>query len=74
MISVVLATYNDEKYIKEAIDSVLDQTYRDFELIIIDDGSSDRTADIICSYDDKRIIFIQNERNMGLPYSLNETV
>lgn len=72
MISVVLATYNDEKYIKEAIDSVLDQTYRDFELIIIDDGSSDRTADIICSYDDKRIIFIQNERNMGLPYSLNK--
>lgn len=70
-ISVVLATYNDEKYIKEAIDSVLDQTYRDFELIIIDDGSNDRTAEIISSYNDERIILIKNERNMGLLYSLN---
>lgn len=70
-ISVLLATYNDEKYIKEAIDSVLNQTYRDFELIIIDDGSSDSTADIISGYNDQRIIFIKNERNMGLPYSLN---
>lgn len=72
MVSVLLATHNDEKYIKEAIDSVINQTYRDFELIIIDDGSSDRTAEIISSYDDERIIFIKNGQNMGLPYSLNK--
>ena len=48
-ISVVMVTYNHEKYIAEAIDSILSQTYPDFELIIVDDGSSDRTLKIITS-------------------------
>ena len=71
LISVILAAHNDEKYIKEAIDSVLAQTHSELELIIIDDGSTDRTPKIIESYCDDRILFLKNERNMGLPYSLN---
>lgn len=70
-ISVVMPAYNAEKYIKEAIDSILAQTFSDFEFIIIDDGSSDDTVDIIKSYKDDRIVFLQNERNMGVAATLN---
>lgn len=71
LISVIMAVYNDEKYIKEAIDSVLAQTHQEFELIIIDDGSTDSTLQIIQSYRDERILLLRNEGNKGLPYSLN---
>ncbi|MCK4957818.1 MAG: glycosyltransferase, partial [Planctomycetes bacterium] len=54
-VSVYMVTYNNEKYIRRAIESVLEQTYEKLELIIIDDGSTDNTADIVASYDDKRI-------------------
>ena len=66
-ISVVLPTYNIEKYIRTTITSVLEQTYSDIELIIIDDHSSDSTADIIKEYqaNDTRIKFYQNKTNQG---------
>ena len=70
-ISVVLAVYNGELYLKEAIDSILSQTYKDFEFIIINDGSKDSTAEIILGYNDPRIVYIDNEVNKGLVYSLN---
>ena len=70
-VSVVMPAYNAEKYIGEAIDSILNQTFEDFEFIIIDDCSSDRTAEIIKSYTDKRIRFYQNEHNMGVAATLN---
>jgi glycosyltransferase involved in cell wall biosynthesis len=70
-ISVVLAVYNGGKYMKEAIDSILFQTFGNFEFIIINDGSQDSTAEIIFSYSDPRIIYIENETNKGLIYSLN---
>lgn len=54
-ISVLMPAYNAEKYIKEAIDSILAQTFSDFEFIIIDDGSTDRTAGIVNGYSDSRI-------------------
>lgn len=62
MISVVMPAYNAEKFIALAIDSILNQTFKDFELIIIDDGSTDRTLEIIKSYlnRDSRIRLIQN--------------
>jgi glycosyltransferase involved in cell wall biosynthesis len=70
-ISVVLAVYNGEKYLKEAIDSVLFQTFTDFELVIINDGSTDSTSGIILGYRDPRIVYLENETNKGLIYSLN---
>ena len=73
MISVILPTYNGEKYIKQSIDSVLWQTYTDWELIIIDDCSTDNTCNIIDGYaaKDNRIKVIHNKKNMKLPFSLN---
>lgn len=70
-ISVVMPAYNAEKYIAEAIDSILNQTFADFDFIIIDDCSSDRTAEIVKSYTDPRIRFYQNEHNMGVAATLN---
>lgn len=71
-ISVIMPAYNAEKYINEAIDSILNQTYTDFEFIIVNDGSTDKTSDIVKSYSDKRIVFVENEKNMGIVYSLNK--
>ena len=73
-VSVVMPAYNAEKYIGEAIDSILNQTFTDFEFIIIDDGSSDRTADIVKSYSDPRIRLLANERNSGIVASLNRGI
>jgi len=69
-VSVVMSLYNSAKYLREAIDSVLAQTFTDFEFIIIDDGSKDEGADIVRSYTDSRIRFIQ-QQNKGLPAALN---
>lgn len=71
IISVLMPAYNAEKYIEEAIDSILKQTFSNFEFIIIDDGSTDRTLDIIKSIKDTRIKLIQNGGNKGLIYTLN---
>lgn len=70
-ISVLMAVYNGEKFLKQTIDSILNQTYKDFEFIIIDDCSSDKTLDIIKSYKDKRIFVHKNNVNMGQTKSLN---
>lgn len=70
-ISVVMATYNGEEFIREAIDSILNQSFKDFEFIIVDDGSSDSTESIVASYTDPRIIFIKKEQNTGIADSLN---
>ena len=73
-ISVVMSVNNSELYLKDAIESILNQTFDDFEFIIIDDGSTDYSADIIKSYEDQRIVFLQNDKNMGLARSLNRGV
>lgn len=70
-ISVLLPVYNCELYIKEAIDSILNQTFSDFELLVIDDASTDKTVEIIKSFSDSRIILTQKSRNSGLIDSLN---
>lgn len=69
-ISVVMICYNHEKYIGEAINSILSQTYSDFELIIIDDGSSDATLKIIREYHDPRITIVE-QKNSGPSIALN---
>lgn len=65
-ISIITASYNYQDYIKETIQSILNQTYQDWELIIIDDCSSDNSVDIIKSFKDDRIKLIVNEKNLGL--------
>ncbi len=69
---MVMSVYNGEKYVREAIDSILAQTLPDFEFIIIDDGSQDRSLEIIEAYVDERILLIRNGRNIGLTRSLNK--
>jgi predicted O-linked N-acetylglucosamine transferase (SPINDLY family)/GT2 family glycosyltransferase len=64
-VSVVIESYNHEQYVAEAIQSVLDQTYQDFEIIITDDGSSDRTVEVIKSFDDPRIKLFSFAENQG---------
>lgn len=71
-VSVIMPVYNGEAYLKVAVDSILSQSMTDFELIIIDDCSTDLTASIINSYTDERIIYKRNEHNMGVAKSLNK--
>lgn len=71
-VSVVMPAYNAAKYLREAIDSILAQTYTDFEFIIINDGSTDDTRAIIQSYDDPRIVYLENETNSGICVTLNK--
>lgn len=72
-VSVLMGVFNCSEFVAEAIESILSQTFSDFELIICDDGSSDDTAAIVKKYaeTDKRIVFVQNNRNYGLAHTLN---
>lgn len=70
-ISVIMPAYNAEKYIAEAIDSILNQTFGDFEFIILNDSSADHTEEIIRSYTDPRIVYLKNAQNMGVAATLN---
>lgn len=63
-VTIILTSYNHDKFLRESIDSVLNQTYTDFELIIVDDCSQDSSWDIICEYTDPRIIKIRNPQNL----------
>lgn len=74
IVSVLMPVYNSEPYISMAIESVLKQTFRDFEFIIIDDGSSDNSLEIIRSFKDERIRIIQNDNNLGLIKTLNNGI
>lgn len=71
MISILMPVYNGEKYLREAIESILNQTYKKFEFIIINDGSMDKSVEIIQKYEDSRIRLIHNKENMGLIFTLN---
>lgn len=70
-VSIVLPTYNGAKYLRQSIDSCLNQTYKNIELIIVDDGSRDETPQIIRSYQDDRIKYIRHDKNKRLPHALN---
>lgn len=70
-ISVIMPVYNAEKYLREAIDSILVQSYTDFELIVINDCSTDGTEKIVLSYQDPRIVYVKNEKNLGVAETLN---
>ena len=70
-VTVLMSVYNGEEYLGEAIESILNQTFTDFEFVIVDDASTDNTIDIIRSYRDSRIRLVENDENMGQTRSLN---
>lgn len=70
-ISVLMPVYNAENFLKEAIDSILNQTFKDFEFFIINDASTDNSKKIIMSYNDKRIRHLENKKNLGVAGTLN---
>jgi glycosyltransferase involved in cell wall biosynthesis len=78
-VSVVIPTYNYGRFLGEAIQSVLDQTFQDFEIFVVDDGSTDNTKEIVDSFKDHRIKYIYQEnrgvsaaRNTGIQTSIGE--
>jgi len=73
-VSILMPVYNAEKYLSEAIDSILSQTFNDWELIIINDGSTDNSETIISGYDDNRIYYTKNKENIGLIRTLNKGI
>ncbi len=72
LVSVIIPIYNGEKYIEQTIESVLSQTYQTWELVIINDGSSDNTEKLISKYTDNRIRYFRNDTNKGISFSLNK--
>jgi hypothetical protein len=70
-VSVVISVHNGERYLRQSIDSVIAQTFGNFELLIVDDGSTDGTPAILAAYDDPRIVLMSNGENKGLAASLN---
>ncbi|HXP52944.1 MAG TPA: glycosyltransferase, partial [Bacteroidia bacterium] len=73
-ISVLMTVYNGERFIRESVASILGQTFSDFEFLIVDDGSTDKTVDIIKSFNDNRIVLINNTQNLGIIKSLNKAI
>ena len=73
-VSIIMPSYNKEAYIAKAIESVINQTYKDWELIVIDDMSTDNSVEIIKSFTDDRIVFFENETNIGMAANRNRAL
>lgn len=73
-VTVLMSVYNGEQYLYEAIQSVLNQTFKNFEFLIIDDASNDSSAEIINCFNDNRIRYLRNPENLGLTLSLNKGI
>ena len=71
MVSVIIPNYNSEKYLKDTLDSVIRQTYKDLEIIVIDDCSTDNWEEVIGQFSDERIKVIKNEKNIGVSKTRN---
>lgn len=75
LVSIIMPSYNTEPYIKESIESVLAQTYQNWELILVDDCSSDQTDEVVAPFlEDKRIHYLKNEKNSGAAVSRNRAL
>ena len=70
-LTVLMPVYNSAKYLRQAIDSILTQTFSDFEFLVFDDGSTDKSLEIISSYQDSRIHVFQSDKNYGHVFHLN---
>lgn len=71
LVSVCIPAYNNAGYIKETIDSILNQTYQNIELIVVDDNSKDNTYEVVSSIPDKRVKAYRNEKNLGMSGNWN---
>ena len=73
-VSVVMSVFNGERFLREAVDSILGQSFNDFEFIIVNDGSTDSTGELLSKYTtaDSRVVLVQNKQNIGLTRSLNK--
>ncbi|UOQ87050.1 glycosyltransferase family 2 protein [Gracilibacillus salinarum] len=71
LVTVFIPVYNCEDYIVETLDSMLNQTYKNLEILLVNDGSTDKSVEVINSFNDPRIKLINNEKNMGIPFSRN---
>ena len=74
LVSVILPAYNAEKTLFESVQSIVKQTYNEWELLLINDGSKDNTDKVIKQFSDKRIRYIENDGNKGLIYTLNRGI
>ena len=74
LVSVIMPVFNSEKYLKKAITSILNQSYENLELIIIDDGSIDNSISIIESINSEKIVFLKNEKNIGVSATRNKGI
>lgn len=74
LVSVVIPCYNSKKYIVKCLQSVLNQTHTNLEIIVIDDASTDKSVEIISKIEDKRLKIIQNQSNKGIVFCLNEGI
>ena len=73
-VTVIMSVYNGEVYLRESIESILDQSHRDFFFVIVDDGSEDNTSQILKGYKDQRIRLLRNGENIGLTRTLNKVI
>lgn len=74
LVSIIMPSYNTGRFIKETVESVLAQTHSNFELIIVDDCSTDNTDEVVASFEDARIKYIKNEKNSGAAVSRNRAL
>ena len=73
-VSIIMPLYNAEKYVEKAIRSILNQSFNDFELIVINDGSIDNSCNIVSTFNDDRLKFFNNDRNRGIAYTRNRAI
>lgn len=74
LVSVVMSAYNEEEHIRESVNSALEQTFENVEVVVVDDGSTDKTQDILQSISSPNLNVIINKHNLGLPKSLNKGI
>lgn len=74
LVSIIMPSYNTAEYISDTIESVINQTYQNWELIIVDDCSTDNTDDVVSSFKDSRIKYMKNEYNSGAAISRNRAL
>ena len=74
LVSIIMPSYNTANFIGETIKSVLEQTYKNWELLIVDDCSTDNTDEVVARYNDERITYMKNSKNSGAAVSRNKAL